>query len=315
MFLEYIVPCIPGEVCSTDSPTDSPTNYPSSDPSGSPSSKPSRSPSSKPSRSPSSKPSTSPSSNPSISPSGTPSSSPSTSPSLTPTTNPTISTGTPVDCTTQSDLILEEATGNYKEFPYAEGVVQIREQNIDDVIFSVSQLWKEEGVPMFAVNYRSSSSGSGDDTCEMQTTNDGTLILFNSTEIYTAQCIMGYAEIAVYVYVGPDDDFDIEECEACAAPDNNYGTLRPTFSFVRLVFYTHYYFLFSNSFSFLLLAFSFFYQSLFPKLGIIWQFPVLPCVRSKHRNAWLSLLSFWQISNIKKVVCTTKHQLPLERPE
>ena len=106
--------------------------------------------------------------------------------------------------------------------------MQIWEQNVNDVVFSVSQLWKEEGVPMIAVNYRSSSSDSGDDTCEMQTTEDGTLILFNSTEIYTAQCIMGYAEIAVYVYVGPDDDFDIEECEACAVPDNNYGTLRPT---------------------------------------------------------------------------------------
>merc|ERR1712100_266521 len=34
---------------------------------------------------------------------------------------------------------------------------------------------------------------------------------------------MGYAEIALYLYVGPGDDFDVEECEACTVPDNeNY---------------------------------------------------------------------------------------------
>merc|ERR1712194_467134 len=48
------------------------------------------------------------------------------------------------------------------------------------------------------------------------------LIALNSAQEYTAQCTYGYADIGVYSYVGPKEDFNEEECEACAAPDNNY---------------------------------------------------------------------------------------------
>jgi len=48
------------------------------------------------------------------------------------------------------------------------------------------------------------------------------LIEYGSAQEYTAQCTYGYADIAVYAYVGPKEDFDVEECEACTAPNENY---------------------------------------------------------------------------------------------
>ncbi|OEU06771.1 hypothetical protein FRACYDRAFT_253369 [Fragilariopsis cylindrus CCMP1102] len=127
-------------------------------------------------------------------------------------------TDAPFDCTALSDPIWQETTGNEK-FPYDNEFVTILEQNVDDVVFSVSQLWNKLGVPMFAVSYRSSNS---EDLCSMETIDDGTLIPYDSSKTYTSKCTMGYAEIAIFVYVGPNDVFDVEECEACAAPDNNY---------------------------------------------------------------------------------------------
>ena len=127
-------------------------------------------------------------------------------------------TDAPFDCTALSDPIWQETTGNEK-FPYDNEFVTILEQNVDDVVFSVSQLWNKLGVPMFAVSYRSSNS---EDLCSMETIDDGTLVPYDSSKTYTSKCTMGYAEIAIFVYVGPNDVFDVEECEACAAPDNNY---------------------------------------------------------------------------------------------
>ena len=138
---------------------------------------------------------------------------PTDAPSLPPPTT------APLDCVALSNPIWHETTGN-TDFPYKETSVTILEQNVDEVKFTISQLWNKVGVPMFAVMYRSIN---GDEQCEMKTRDDdGTLIPYDTTEVYTSQCNDGYAEIAVYVYVGSDATFDPEECEACSVPDDNY---------------------------------------------------------------------------------------------
>merc|ERR1719491_102861 len=77
-----------------------------------------------------------------------------------------------------------------------------------------------EGTPMMAVHYRDVNE-NGDEVCDMNASGKD-LIALNSAQEYTAQCTYGYADIGVYSYVGPKEDFNEEECEACAAPDNNY---------------------------------------------------------------------------------------------
>jgi predicted nucleic acid-binding Zn finger protein len=104
-----------------------------------------------------------------------------------------------------------------------DAMVQITSQDVDAVTFSVQQLWNQEGVPMVAVHYRDLTQGGGEDVCNMNAPNQGTnLVQYEDAEEFTAQCTHGYADVGVYVYVGPSDDFNVEECEACSAPDQNY---------------------------------------------------------------------------------------------
>merc|ERR1719491_761542 len=77
-----------------------------------------------------------------------------------------------------------------------------------------------EGTPMMAVHYRDVNE-NGDEVCNMNASGKD-LIALNSAQEYTTHCTYGYADIGVYSYVGPQDDFNEEECEACKAPDNNY---------------------------------------------------------------------------------------------
>ena len=121
------------------------------------------------------------------------------------------------DCMELSKPIWEETAGN-TGFPYVEGMVTIEEQNVDEVVFSVSQLWSEDGVPMVAVGYRDQTSES---VCEMETELDG-VISYETSQTYTAECILGYATVNVYAYVGDSTGFDVDECEACATPTDDY---------------------------------------------------------------------------------------------
>jgi hypothetical protein len=121
------------------------------------------------------------------------------------------------DCMELSKPIWEETAGN-SGFPYAEGMVTIVEQNVDEVVFSVSQLWNKAGVPMIAVNYLNENS---ENVCEMETETEG-LIEYETSQTYTAECIMGFATIDVYAYVGDSTDFDAENCGACSTPTDDY---------------------------------------------------------------------------------------------
>lgn len=92
-----------------------------------------------------------------------------------------------------------------------------------NVTFAVNQLWSQEGIPMISVSYP--GGNQGETVCDMQTGlgYEPGLVEFNSTTEYTAQCVLGYAEVSVYLFVGNLNDFNIEECESCAAPDTkNY---------------------------------------------------------------------------------------------
>ena len=125
-------------------------------------------------------------------------------------------------CDALTEPIWKETTGS-DNYPYMDAMVQITSQDVDAVTFNVQQLWNKAGVPMVAVHYR--DLGSGEDMCTMNAPQeDGTsrLIPYDSVDAITAHCTHGYADVGVYVYVGPADDFNVDECEACTAPDQNY---------------------------------------------------------------------------------------------
>jgi len=123
--------------------------------------------------------------------------------------------------------ILQETIGSVlNSNAFLDDAVQIvgsgfdSDNDVDYVAFTVNQLWNKEGLPMIAVSY--AEGNQGEMVCDMQTSSSLGLIEFESVTKYSAQCAHGYAEISVYLYVGDSDDFNIEECESCAAPDNNY---------------------------------------------------------------------------------------------
>jgi hypothetical protein len=121
------------------------------------------------------------------------------------------------DCTKVSNPLLKEIVGN-GDFPYNDATVSITARDTDEVTFNVIQFWDQDGIPLVAVHY---PTLEGDDQCTKETMKDG-LIPYSEPFEFTAKCIDGYAEVSVYAYVGLQDDFDIAECESCAAPDDNY---------------------------------------------------------------------------------------------
>ncbi|VEU44795.1 unnamed protein product, partial [Pseudo-nitzschia multistriata] len=123
------------------------------------------------------------------------------------------------ECGKASNPILQEVLGNESDFPFDVATVAITSQQIDEVDFTVSQVLIEDGVPMMAVSYRSLD---GHDMCSMEALDDGSLITFNTGKEIKAQCRHGYADVGVYAYIGPMEDFSVNECEACSVPNNNY---------------------------------------------------------------------------------------------
>lgn len=124
------------------------------------------------------------------------------------------------DCSTSTSPQWKESAGNAGGFPYVDSAIEITSQDTDSVTFSVAQSWIDPGTPMFAVHYRSASEE--EEVCEMTANDDGTLVAYESSKSYTAECSHGYAEIGIYLYVGRDDAFVAAECEACTAPDDDY---------------------------------------------------------------------------------------------
>jgi hypothetical protein len=94
-------------------------------------------------------------------------------------------------------------------------VVAITAQNVDNVDFDISQLWKSmvsdggDSVQMLAVHYYTTDSVP---TCEQMDTS------YDAVGSFSAQCFKGFAEVRIHVYAGsyaPDD------CEACSAPEGD----------------------------------------------------------------------------------------------
>ena len=124
-------------------------------------------------------------------------------------------------CSQFTEPIWKETIGNGEEFPYEAAAVTLTGQAVDEVTFTVAQLWNATGLPMVAVHYR---TVDGAETCALETTEEGssTWIPFAATQEFTAQCSHGYAEVGIYIYVGDAAEFDVHECDGCVAPDDNY---------------------------------------------------------------------------------------------
>ena len=115
--------------------------------------------------------------------------------------------------------------GNAVDYPYNEGATQILSQDVDTVSFSVSQLWMDAGTPMVAVQYKVEADGVTDGpdtdtqwTCDVNAPESGG-IEYDSSQEYTAQCVEGYAEVGIFVFVG-GGPFDINAYDACTLPND-----------------------------------------------------------------------------------------------
>lgn len=120
------------------------------------------------------------------------------------------------NCLELTTPLWKETIGN-ANFPFNPDAIEITSQDIDTVSFKVNQLWAEGGTPFVAVKYRTDA----EDTCAMESNGKG-LVEFGTSMEYKADCSHGYAEIGVYFYAGDAEGVIVEECESCAAPDDNY---------------------------------------------------------------------------------------------
>jgi hypothetical protein len=77
------------------------------------------------------------------------------------------------------------------------------------VEFVVNQLWDESSVEMLAIHYHDSIDSQ---ECDMREGVEG-----GTTSVtYEATCFDGFADVSIFVSVGPG--FDAEACAACQAP-------------------------------------------------------------------------------------------------
>jgi len=113
------------------------------------------------------------------------------------------------DCSLRSKPILKDTSGNGSDFPFDTNALVITGQGVNEVAFSVSQIWNTDGLPMLAVHYRTLD---GDDKCSMETMDGDSMIPFRTTKDHVAKCSHGYADVSIYAYVGPKEDFDVSEC-------------------------------------------------------------------------------------------------------
>jgi hypothetical protein len=120
---------------------------------------------------------------------------------------------------TECSPVLQETVGS-SGYPYIDNAVEIVSQGETSVTFNVNQVWLQDGTPMLAVSYRDSEQA--EDICALEATPEGDIIPYDATHTYTAECHHGFAEIAVYLYVGTSTSFIFEECESCSAPNDNY---------------------------------------------------------------------------------------------
>jgi hypothetical protein len=100
------------------------------------------------------------------------------------------------------------------QLPFPGGAFSVISRNNDTINFSVTQLWNTDGeIKMLAVHYHD-AIGSTD--C------DKNLDVEASYEIvHSAVCVDGFAEVAIFLYVGAGSDFDVPECDACKVPQDD----------------------------------------------------------------------------------------------
>jgi hypothetical protein len=120
------------------------------------------------------------------------------------------------ECSKHAEAILMETIGKYGDIQFDSSSIIIKDGNVDEVTFSVKQVMAD-GIPMASFSYRAVGE---DMKCDMETMDDGSMIPYGALKEITAQCLKGYAELGVFIYVG--NEFDIAECESCSAPDDDY---------------------------------------------------------------------------------------------
>ena len=153
-------------------------------------------------------------------PTAAPSKEPTNAPTPEPTVNPTKSIEIPTEeCVETSNAIIKEVVGNGNVYTvdgeFKIPPVTVTAQNDDEVTVTIKQVFNSNGIPMMAVNYRDPKTDELQ--CEMEAPN----VDSNFELEITSQCVLGSTELTLYLYVGSDDDFDVEECEACSLPNED----------------------------------------------------------------------------------------------
>jgi hypothetical protein len=125
-------------------------------------------------------------------------------PTSTPTSSPSSSVS-PTYCVDQAELISTSGTPE----TISETTIQITGPNTGTVDFDVVQDMVQEGnLDEFAVRYL--------DENFVEVCAKFTDIEYLHTESFTAACVDNITSVSLFIYVG--DDFNIDECNACAAP-------------------------------------------------------------------------------------------------
>ena len=123
------------------------------------------------------------------------------------------------ECVETSNAIIKEVVGNGDVYTvdgeFEIPPVTVTAQNDDEVTVTIKQVFNSNGIPMMAVNYRDPQTDELQ--CEMEAPN----VDSNFELEITSQCVLGSTELTLYLYVGSDDDFDVEECEACSLPNED----------------------------------------------------------------------------------------------
>jgi hypothetical protein len=97
---------------------------------------------------------------------------------------------------------------------FPDGAIHITGRNNETINFTVSQLWKQSSdIGMFGVHYH---DGIGSTDCDKYLD-----VAYSFKMNYTAICIDGFADIGIFLYLGEGTDFNPDECDACAMPNDN----------------------------------------------------------------------------------------------
>ena len=97
-----------------------------------------------------------------------------------------------------------------------QGSMHVVSRNDGSIDIELTQLWfSDESAQMLSIHYHHPSGDNYSTTCDRHYD-----VPPSETILFSAMCVEGVAEVAVFVYVGDATNPTLSECETCSVPDN-----------------------------------------------------------------------------------------------